>query len=128
MIFSIFIIFSQENVGNCSKRKKLESIQKSNTLTISQIAETEKYDVHYYNLNLNMTNTSTYLSGTARLDAFARVNLDSALIELYQSFTITDIRVNGTSVNYSRNLSAIKVPVNAISGQQFIIETPNCSN
>jgi len=116
-------IFSQENTGTCSKRKKIENADKSNTLSISQIAETEKYDVHYYNLNLNMTNTSTYLSGTARMDASARVNLDSALFELFESFTITDIRVNGISVIYSRNQSAIKVPVNAINSEHFSIET-----
>jgi aminopeptidase N len=57
------------------------------------------------------------------MDAKAKVNLDSALFELFQSFTITEIRVNGIPVNYSRNQSAIKVPVNATQGDYFSIET-----
>ena len=48
--------------------------------------------------------------------------LDSAL-ELFSTFNITGITVNGESVNYSRVNSAITVPVNAQSNEQFIIET-----
>jgi aminopeptidase N len=122
MSFQLF--YCQENSAHCSKRTKAHNVNlKSNTLSIAQIAQTEKYDVNYYNLNLNMTNTSTYLSGMVRMDAKAKVNLDSALFELFQSFTITEIRVNGIPVNYSRNQSAIKVPVNATQGDYFSIET-----
>jgi aminopeptidase N len=121
---SFQLLYSQENSAHCSKRTKAHNVNlKSNTLSIAQIAQTEKYDVNYYNLNLNMTNTSTYLSGMVRMDAKAKVNLDSALFELFQSFTITEIRVNGIPVNYSRNQSAIKVPVNATQGVYFSIET-----
>ena len=121
---SFQLLYSQENSAHCSKRTKAHNVNlKSNTLSIAQIAQTEKYDVNYYNLNLNMTNTSTYLSGMVRMDAKAKVNLDSALFELFQSFTITEIRVNGIPVNYSRNQSAIKVPVNATQGDYFSIET-----
>lgn len=129
-IFILFnsIVFSQENATYCSKKNKHHSQLKSNTLSISQIAETEKYDVKYYNLDLNMTNTSTYLSGTVRMEAKARENLDSALFELFNSLTITDVRVNGNSVNFSRNQSAVKVPVSALSGESFSIETDYFGN
>jgi aminopeptidase N len=121
-------VFSQENSTFCSKRNKHHSHVKSNSLTVSQIAETEKYDVKYYNLDLNMTNTSTFLSGTVKMGAVARESIDSALFELFNSFTITDIRVNGLSVNYFRNFSAITVPVNVVNGDYFIIETDYYGN
>ena len=70
-----------------------------------------------------MTNLSTALSGTVRMDASANESLDSALYELFSGYTITEIRVNGNAVDYSRNNSAIKVPVIAGQNEIFSIET-----
>ncbi len=70
-----------------------------------------------------MTNLSTALSGTVRMDASANESLDSALYELFSGYTITEIRVNGNAVDYSRNNSAIKVPVDAGQNEIFTIET-----
>ena len=70
-----------------------------------------------------MTNLSTALSGTVRMDASANESLDSALYELFSGYTITEIRVNGNTVDYSRTNSAIKVPVNAGQNEIFTIET-----
>lgn len=117
------ILFSQENSTYCTKRNKQHSKIKSNTLTISQIAETEKYNVNYYKLDLNLINTSTFLSGKVRMDATARIYVDSALIELFQTFNISNIRVNGNPVSYSRVKSAIKVPIFKNAGENFTIET-----
>jgi aminopeptidase N len=68
-----------------------------------------------------MNNLVTNVAGTVEIHAKARFILDSALFELFNTFTISEIRVNGNAVNYSRNNSAIKVPVNALLGQAFII-------
>jgi aminopeptidase N len=132
---SFFFVFSialmtqaQENTAHCSKRTKHTNSLKSATLSVAQIAETEKYDVHYYSLNLNMTNTSTYLAGTVEMQAKARVNLDSAMFELFPTFTITEIRVNGVPVTYSRSQSALKVPVNIVAGGNFKIDTDYFGN
>ena len=92
-------------------------------MSLNQIAETELYDVHFYHLDLNMTNLSTALSGTVRMDASANVSLDSVLYELFSGYTITEIRVNGNAVDYSRNNSAIKVPVITGQNEIFSIET-----
>ena len=77
LLFVFLLAFSsqaQENSTHCSKRTKNQNALKSATLTVAQMAETEKYNVNYYSLNLNMTNTSTYLSGTVEMQATARVN------------------------------------------------------
>jgi len=115
-----FPLFSQENSIFCSKRTKHENHQaKSATLTVAQIAETEKYDVLFYGLDLSMTNTSTYLSGTGRIDARAKTTLDTALFELFSTLTISEIRLNGLSVPFTRAGSAVKVLVNATANQIF---------
>ena len=64
----------------CGKKNRIHSQLKSNSLSIVQIAQTERYDVHFYHLDLNMTNMSTALSGTVRMDASANESLDSALL------------------------------------------------
>ncbi|MDB4649193.1 M1 family aminopeptidase [Crocinitomicaceae bacterium] len=120
LLISSFV-YSQSTL--CGKHKKFNTSLKSNSLSLNQIAETELYDVHFYHLDLNMTNLSTALSGTVRMDASANESLDSALYELFSGYTITEIRVNGNAVDYSRNNSAIKVPVDAGQNEIFTIET-----
>lgn len=116
-------LFAQENdkYASCSRVKSSVVELKSNTLTVAQIAETEKYDVHFYFLDLHMTNTTTTLSGVAEIHATARENLDSALIELYDDFTINSIEVNGTPTSYFRADSRVKIPVNASANDNFIL-------
>ncbi|MDF3025914.1 MAG: Peptidase rane alanine aminopeptidase [Fluviicola sp.] len=94
---------------------------KSNTFTIPQIAQTELYDVHYYFLNLNMTNTTTALSGSGEIHARAKANLDTALVEFFNTFVIASIEVDGNPVSYSRQNSALKIPVNKLQGENFVI-------
>lgn len=115
-------LYSQKNKGNCSTVKRhSNAILKSNSLTIAEIAETERYDVHYYFLNLNMTNANTTISGTAEIRATARENLDSALIELFQSLNISSLKVDGISTPYSRVSNVIKIPVNKLQNESFKI-------
>jgi len=122
-LFLNVLAYSQdENRAHCYKKDAFKDKQlKSNTLSVNQIAESERYNVHYYFLNVSMDNLSTAIGGTVEIHATARENMDSALFELFQTFTISEIRVNGTPVLYSRNLSAVKAPVNASAGQSFII-------
>ena len=123
LIILLISSFAYSQSTLCGKHKKFNTQLKSNSLSLNQIAETELYDVHFYHLDLNMNNLSTALSGTVRMDASSNVSLDSVLYELFSGYTITEIRVNGNAVDYSRNNSAIKVPVNAGQNEIFSIET-----
>jgi len=112
---------AQEDKYSSCARTKSHSQVKSNTFSVAQIAETELYDVHYYFLDLHMTNTTTALSGVVEIQASARENLDTALIELFPSFVINSVEVNGTPVAYNRVASALKIPVNTAAGQSFYV-------
>lgn len=113
---------AQEKQVSCSHVKSMQqSHVKSNTFTVAQIAETERYDVHYYFLDLNMTNTTTTLSGTCEIHASAREILDSALIEFFPTMTINSIKVDGNLVNYSRVGTAVTIPVNKLQNESFIL-------
>lgn len=126
LLFSSFFslsFFSQKESGSCSHLKRFENQHaKSNTFNQGQIAETEKYNVHFYFLDLNMTNTTTALSGSSEMQATCNVNLDSALLEFFPTFTISFIEVDGNPTAYSRVGSALKVPVNKTTGQNFSVK------
>ena len=101
---------------------------KSASLSTTEIAQTEQYDVNFYFLDLNMTNTSTYLSGTVQIHAKAIVQLDSALVELYETLNISQIKVNGVAVNFHRVSNKVKIPVNANSQESFELEITYAGN
>ncbi|NBU45995.1 MAG: T9SS C-terminal target domain-containing protein [Flavobacteriales bacterium] len=129
LIFLCVSSFAQENNPTCSKRDRFKNQHlKSNTLNVAQIAETEKYDVVFYGLDLAMTNTSTYLSGTVRIDAKAKLNLDSALFELFPTLVISEIRLNGSPTSFSRSGTAVKAFVGANAGQTFSLEIDYSGN
>jgi aminopeptidase N len=129
MVFNT-VFFAQDTQLSCRelKGRTNTSLLKSASLTIAEIAQTELYDVSYYFLDLNMTNTSTYLSGTVAIHAKAQVNIDSALIELYESLTISQVKVNGSVVNYHRSLNKVRIPVNAAANQSFALEITYSGN
>ncbi|MEN9700190.1 MAG: hypothetical protein RLZZ301_1388 [Bacteroidota bacterium] len=118
-----FQFFAQEQPVSCAQLKSKKHLHpKSASLSVAEIAFTELYNVHYYQLDLDMSNTSTYLSGCGRIDAEALVNLDSALIELFETLSISQVKVNGIPVSYNRISNKVKIPVNAQAGQNFSIQ------
>ncbi len=124
ILMNIFVGFAQENATHCSKRKHYSNSHlKSNSLNLAQIAETEKYDVHFYDIDLAMNNTSRTVSGTVGMHGKALVPMTEVLYELFEDYTITDIKLNGVTTTYTRTASAIIVPTNLSAGQSFIIET-----
>lgn len=120
LILNLFHVFAQEEKGNCASIKSA-FLNKSATLRPDQIRKTERYDVHYCKLDLELTHTSTYLSGTVRMDARARTVLDTVIFELFSSLAITGLEVNGSPAPYSRSGSAVLVPVNFASGESFSV-------
>lgn len=124
-LISLFVLQSaiaQESATHCSKKDRRILQSKSATLNLAQIAETEKYDVHFYQLDLNMTNVSTYLNGTGSIHATTKTALDSALFELFPTLNILEIRLNDVPVGFSRMGSAVKVPINLSANQSFKID------
>jgi aminopeptidase N len=93
----------------------------SKTLTVIEEAKANAYDVHYYDLDVNMTNQSTLISGTASIHGTLLQNLDTVLLELFPTQVISELRVNGIPSNYTRVNSLLKVGINQAQGSNFII-------
>jgi aminopeptidase N len=121
LLLSIISVAQNENSHHCSKRDAFGPQLKSASLSVAEIAETEEYDVHFYALDLEMTNLNTSIAGTGEIHGTSRVAMDSVLFELFDGFNVSDIRLNGVSTPYSRVGTAIRVPVNIGAGVNFAI-------
>jgi aminopeptidase N len=115
------IASSQEIEHTCSEAKIHAKHNGVKTLTSQEEVKANAYDVHFYNLDLNMTNQSTLVSGTAEIHGTLVQNLDTILLELFPSQVITELRLNGVSSSYSRVNSLLKIGVNQAVGSSFII-------
>jgi aminopeptidase N len=115
------IAWSQEIGHACSEAKIHAKHHGVKTLTAQEELKANAYDVHFYNLDLNMTNQSTLLNGTAEIHGTIMENLDTILLELFPSQVITELRLNGVSSTYSRINSLLKIGINQPVGSSFII-------
>jgi aminopeptidase N len=124
MLLPVVALSQKENSPFCSKRDGFgHRTVKSNSLSVAQIAQTEKYDVNYYKLDLNMTNTSTTLSGYSEMKATALVPIDTVLYELFSTLSISSVSLNGVNVPFTRTNSAVKIGVNYPAGTIFTVRT-----
>lgn len=114
---------AQKNDFGCSHKAGYSNHLKTSPFTnAAQVAQQQKYDVTFYKLDLEMTNLSTALSGTVEIHAKSTQFIDSALIELFNGFTISEIKVNGVAITtYSRNGALLNVPINLASNESFVI-------
>ena len=91
----------------CSKLKSSFKQQKSNRLSPLEISETEKYDVIFYKLDIELSDQSNYISGNVDIHLKTLSNLDSILIELHENLIISEIKINDISNIFHRTNSAI---------------------
>lgn len=120
-IFLLLSIILLSNIGY-SQSKQPSLISGVKTLTVQEEIEANKYDVNYYGLDLHMSNLNTNVAGTATIKAKLIEDLDSVVLELFPTLIISDIRVNGNPVPYTRTSSVLRVPVNQTAEFNFSIE------
>lgn len=109
---------------SCSQAKisKAHIVQGQKTLTTAQEWQASKFDVTFYDLQLQLTNQNTSIAGTAFIHGKITQPLDSFILELFPSHTITDLKLNGINSNYQRNASVLTIPNNLSVGSTFVLE------
>lgn len=82
-----------------------------------------KYDVKFYWLDLEVTNTETYVSGSVTINATSIVELDTFAFELIDAMTIDAFLFNGVLyTGYTRQEDNVLYPVEAVgSGEDFTV-------
>jgi aminopeptidase N len=122
--FFSMLTFSQGG-HHCSRVKSQgHADMRSDRLSDHYIDLTNKYNVHFYKLDLNIERTSIYVDGSVEMhvEVLAPV-LDSLVFELWDDLWIDDILLNGTTaIPFSREESAVIVPVDYAMGDHFFIE------
>lgn len=120
-LFIFSIGFSQEEIHSCAMKHET-MVHSTKNLTVQEEMKANKYDVHYIELDLTMSNQNTNVSGTASIHGKVVSDLDSIILELFPTLIISDLRLNSVSTVYDRFNSVLKVPINATAGQTFILE------
>ncbi len=70
----------------------------------------DAYDVKFYGIDLEVDNTSIYLSGSVTIGATVAVTeLDTFVFELHSDYTIDSIKVNGIAESYIRDYDDVIV-------------------
>lgn len=109
ILLSIFVTIQCFSQIECSKLKSSVNNLKSNRLSINEINETEKYNVSFYSLDIELTDQSTYISGNADIILNTLESLDSIIIELHENLTISNLEVNNVPTLFYRKNSAVVV-------------------
>lgn len=115
-------IYSQRGSVYCSQSKILAGQQMSQAILKSRSIESDKYDLHYHKLNLNMSNSSTYISGSVVFKAkVIAAQMDKFEFDLHSSLDIDSIRFNGILVNATDNggLRSVNLPMSLQQQDEF---------
>lgn len=112
--------FSQEEHVCALKHTGATSVNRS--LSATQEIQANKYNVGYYGLDLAMSNQDRNVAGTATIKGKSTAILDTILLELFSTFTISDLRLDAVSVPFVHANSILKIPVVMSSGTDFTLE------
>lgn len=122
-LFAVSPLLAQDG-HSCSRMKSdHHHDNRSARLSDHDILLTQKYDVTFYHLDIELERTSTYVAGTVQIYAKAQEAIDTFLFELWDDFIIDEVLLNGvTPMTFERVESAVKVPVALAIGDLFFME------
>ncbi len=83
------------------------------TATTADIAKMNKYDVHYYKLDIEVQNNSVYLSGNATIQARVVQPINEITLQLHENLNIDSIKLNDTSAAFSRAADVLNIATNS---------------
>jgi aminopeptidase N len=122
-LLNVFNALTQEEQHFCAEKYTVHGkVPLEKYLSVQQEQKANLYDVTGYFLDLNMTNQSSDISGTAHIYGKTVGDLDSLILELHENFSISMLNVNGTAAGYNRYGTVLAVAVNAIGVTEFDLE------
>ena len=120
ILFITFNAIAQQNdnhdfEGTCSHAKQFDKDILAHIYDW-QSKYLDDYDVTFYWIDIEVSNTSTYVSGNVSINAEAVVVIDTFAFELIAEHTIDQIYVEGVEyTSWSRDGDNVLVPVNDIA-------------
>lgn len=107
----------------CVKRASRES-SAATFASEADIAKMNQYDVHFYKLDLEVRNNSTYLKGSAGVHAKVLQDIDEITLQLHQNMLVDSVQLNGFRNTFSRagDILNIPTPFTFSSGSGFHVQ------
>ncbi|MFI5141363.1 MAG: hypothetical protein ACHQII_03305, partial [Bacteroidia bacterium] len=131
IIFALSIISASMQAQNkyaCAETK-IKSHANNASRTASMLASSylvnleNQYDLKFYHLNLNLSNVNKVISGNVRtLATITSTSLDSFAFELYNTYTIDSVLLNGINTAVSRNGDEARVAFPSPAAQGSLID------
>lgn len=120
---AITVTHAQElDAHDCASGKAHSfSSQANQSFRVNAARGADQYDIHYYDINLEVSNTTTTVSGDVRFDGTViSASMDTFWFELKDNMNIDSIYLNGSKRNvFLRNNNVVLVPLaTSLANQQ----------
>jgi aminopeptidase N len=102
-----YAAFAQSQNGCALRTSGLSAAALS--ASAADISKMNRYDVHYYKLDLTIQNNTVYLSGNATIQAKVVQPISEIVLQLHENLTIDSIKLNDTSATFSRVADVLNV-------------------
>ncbi len=83
--------------------------KKAGSISASDVAMMNRYDVHYYKLDVEARNNSVFIKGCATMHAKVLQDIKEITLELHPSMLIDSILLNDSNATYSRSGNILSV-------------------
>jgi len=107
-----YIPFAQSQSGCSLRTSGLSAAAVS--ATPADISKMNRYDVHFYKLDLTVQNNSVYMSGHAEMRAKVLQPIANITLQLHENLTIDSILLNNDTASYTRATDILTVNTNGI--------------
>jgi len=111
-------------VHNPSKPGKTPQFSEETILLGEMTRYRSCYDVHYYDLSLNIDPSQKSLNGTVAMHAITVENCDTIQIDLHRNFEITRLidKESGADLKYQRKERAVFIHYPKRKGETFVLQ------
>jgi aminopeptidase N len=107
-----FTAQAQFHEHNCADAKAQQLQRSWQNARLSAVPGADTYDIHFYHINLNVSNTSRTLGGNVRFDALVtQLPLDTFWFELRDFMQIDSVLINGVNRPIIRANHVVRIPL-----------------
>ena len=123
-LLSSCIVIVRPGGGNPQSPEKIPEFTQENILLGENSALRNVFDVHYYDLSVEVIPDKKSLKGTVIMHATAIRDIKKLQIDLHSNFEITTLidEETGTTLDYQRQERAVYVDINKKQGANFILK------
>ena len=130
----LFVIAVSAQIQHACSASKINAYQsaKRSVVSAQHTFLMNKYNVHFYKLDVAVERTSTFISGNVTIKAISEVAfLDTFGLELHPNLAIDSLKANGIVQSFNRTSNAVIIPLSQsvqqgqeVSVQVFYKGTP----